>query len=98
MEGRASLLEISLEGAKYCIANIYAPNNDDTSFLESVFQDIFGRTRDDYIILAGDWNTVLDNNLDKIGGNPTHGNRKCQTLLNNIISDWGLHEVPSSKF
>ena len=29
--------------------------------------ETLGRNRDDYLIMAGDWNAVLDN-LDKMGG------------------------------
>ena len=93
VEGRSSLLEITYQGTKYCIVNVYAPNNDDTSFLETVFQDSSGRQRNDFVVFAGDWNTILNNTLDKSGGQPYHSNRRCQTLLNNIVNDLGLHDV-----
>ena len=35
---------------------------------------------------------IHNNNLDKIGGLPEHGNRKCQILLNNLMGEWGLHD------
>ena len=93
VEGRSSLIEITYEGTKYCLVNVYAPNNDDTSFLETVFQDSSDRQRDDFVLYAGDWNTVLNNILDKSGGQPNHSNRRCQILLNNFLTDLGLHDV-----
>ena len=87
-----SLLEFKFEGHDYCIANIYAPNVDNTDYLEKLFRDMYGRGKDDFLILAGDWNTVLDNELDKLGGNPQHSNRKCQALLNTSMNELGLHD------
>ena len=54
--------------------------------------ETFGRDKNDYIILAGDWNTVINNDLDKLGGNQTHSNKKCQHLLNTAMSELGLHD------
>ena len=58
-----------------------------------MFLKTLGRSRDDYVILAGDWNTVLDNNLDKQGGAATHANHKSQNFLNDMISDYGFSDV-----
>ena len=92
VQGRVSLLEFSQDGQSYCLVNVYAPNNDNTDYLETLLYETFGRNKDDLIILGGDWNTVLNNNLDKLGGNPTHSNKKCQQLLNTAMSELGLHD------
>ena len=47
--------------------------NDD--FIENLFLETLGRSRDDYLIMAGDWNTVLNYNLDKLGGAAQHANK-----------------------
>ena len=93
VQGRTSLLEIEIENVLYCIVNVYCPNTNDTEVVESTFSEALGRTRDDYLILAGDWNTVLNNSLDKAGGSSTHSNSNRQAYLNNIISEYGLSDI-----
>ena len=66
-QGRVLLMEITHNKVKYRLVNIYSPNKDDQQFIENVFLETLGRNRDDYLIMAGDWNAVLDNNLDKMG-------------------------------
>ena len=91
--GRAHYIEFDIEGTKFCLANIYAPNNDDLNFLETVTFDLLGRPRNDYLVMTGDWNTVLDNSLDKMGGAATHANYKCQNFLNSFLLDHGFSDV-----
>ena len=93
VNGRASLLEIDIDGVLYCLTNIYAPNNDDVGFHESVFLEALGRNRDDHLIMAGDWNAILSNTLDKTGGSSTHNSHRSQNFLNSMISDYGLSDV-----
>lgn len=92
VQGRASLLELSYEDQDFCVVNFYGPNTDNTDCIEKVLHETFGRTRNDYIILAGDWNTVLNNDLDKMGGALVHSNKKCQILLNTAMGELGLHD------
>ena len=72
VQGRTSLLEIEIESVKYCVVNVYCPNNNETSVVEQTFSEALGRARDDYLIFAGDWNTVLNNSIDKEGGGTQH--------------------------
>ena len=92
-QGRFLLVEITYNTVQYCLVNNYSPNNDDQDFIENVFLETLGRPRDDYIIMAGDWNTVLNNNLDKLGGAAQHANRKYQTFINTMIEDYGLCDI-----
>ena len=91
--GRATLVDVESGGTVFGIINVYCPNSDDTSFLNSVFLEACSTTKSDNLIFAGDWNTVLNNNLDKAGGAAVHNNVNCQTLLNNIMGDWGFSDV-----
>ena len=43
--------------------------------------------------LKKDWNTVLNNDLDKLGGAQNHANHKSQEFINNIVSDYGLSDI-----
>ena len=93
VKGRAMLVEIDVLGTIFCLVNVYCPNNDDASFLNDVFLEACSFSNSDNMILGGDWNTILDNDIDKVGGAPTHSNSKCQTYLNNIMADWGLSDI-----
>ena len=90
--GRLAILEFSHEGLDYCIANIYASNQDETDCVEKLLEETFGRDKGDFMVMAGDWNTVLDNIKDKLGGAQTHANRKRQALLNTAMDELGLHD------
>ena len=79
--GRVILLEVECDLVNYCIVNLYAPNYDDVDFIKIVFLETLGRARDDFIIVAGDWNTVLNNDLDKMGGAQAHASKKTKILL-----------------
>ena len=93
VQGRTSLVEIEHENVKYCLINVYCPNNNDTTVAETTFSEALGRPRDDFLIFAGDWNTVLNNSLDKEGGNPSHSNSNRQNYLNEMISDYGISDI-----
>ena len=43
--------------------------------------------------MAGDWNTVLNDNLDKMGGAAQHANKNYQNYINTMISDYGLCDI-----
>ena len=93
LQGRSSLVELEVDGVKYCIVNVYAPNNDSVEFMETVFSESLGRERDDFIILAGDWNTIMSNLLDKKGGVHAHQSSRTQNFLNMITSEYSLSDV-----
>ena len=89
----ATLVDIESGGIVFGLVNIFCPNNDDTSFINNVFLEACASTNSENLIFAGDWNTVLDNSTDKSGGATEHKNTKCQSLLNNIMGDWGFIDV-----
>ena len=93
MQGLATLLEVELDSVNYCLVNVYAPNNDDVDFIKTVFLESLGRNRDDFLIMSGDWNTVLNNNLDKMGGASAHASKHTQMLINNMLTDYGLSDI-----
>ena len=58
-----------------------------------MFLETLSRNRDDYLIMAGDWNAVLDNNLDKMGGAAQHAKKNYQSHINNMIVEYGLCNI-----
>lgn len=90
-EGRVIILLVNLFGQHIIIGNIYAPNVEDPDFflqLKKTFID-FG----DYpIIMAGDFNQVLDVFLDKSGISVPNAN-KTQEAIKSLCKDTGLLDV-----
>ncbi|KAL5257678.1 hypothetical protein ACHWQZ_G012561 [Mnemiopsis leidyi] len=93
VQGRVSLLEIEHDSTNYCLVNVYCPNDNVTHVVESTFLNTLSRTRDDFCIFGGDWNTILDNNMDKHGGNRAHSNNNRQILLHQMMADHGLCDI-----
>ena len=44
--------------------NIYAPNSDNPTFFENVFEQVDSFDNKDYYIICGDFNLVLDPEID----------------------------------
>ena len=87
------LIEISLKDRKLLIANIYAPQTS-TQKLQH-FSDIRNiieqYSRNDHtLIVLGDFNTVMNNDLDVITGEPH--NRRETTGLNQLVTNLDLHD------
>lgn len=65
LEGRRVLVKFRYEDTPITICNVYAPNDDRPEFFEQTFETLPSETN---LILGGDFNLVLDLNLDKVGG------------------------------
>ena len=92
-QGRVMLVELTIEAVNYCVVNIYSPNNDVHEFIEKLFLKTLGISREDHLIMGGDWNTVLKNNLDKLVGAAQHANIYYQNYINGITNDYGLCDI-----
>jgi exonuclease III len=77
--GRYVILQAHIEDTTFKIAGYYGPNIDDPSILQSLLKDL-DEMEGTHTILMGDFNLVLDVNIDKKGGLPTT-NKKSQKLL-----------------
>ena len=74
VEGRALFLDITINNTKFTLSNIYAPNQDDVDFFINIC-NILETIGNDLMVVGGDYNCVLDINIDKKGGLPqTHTN------------------------
>ena len=67
--GRFLFLEIKVKNSFLTIANIYGPNVDDFDFFRNMFVKLNDFSKND-ILMGGDFNVVLINNLDKLNGSP----------------------------
>ena len=65
--GRVQSLELKMHEKPITIINIYGPNKDELNVFETL--DMYIRSNDEKnFIIGGDFNTVLDTNLDKKNG------------------------------
>ena len=78
-EGRYVALGVTINDTKYKLANYYGPNSDDTKFIHELMAAV-ENIEGDHTILGGDFNLVMNLEMDKKGGNWTT-NFKCRSAL-----------------
>ena len=70
-EGRNVLCNIQIENSEFSICNVYAPNDDNPKFFESIFKTLSKHAKEN-IIIGGDFNTTLNVTQDRL--NSSHNN------------------------
>ena len=89
VEGRALALNININEKKLILVNVYGPNKDDVTFFQKI--ETFCNENEN-VILGGDFNVVIDPNIDKNGGNKnTH--TRCRTKLKELMDKFELIDV-----
>ena len=90
-EGNKLILDVSINGKRTTLINIYGPNRDSPEFYNIIKSDIerFGNP----VILAGDFNLVLDPNMDSLNyiniNNPQARNKVLELISDcNMIDIW----------
>ncbi len=90
-DGRVLCLDIEIEDIKFTLSNIYAPNEDDQEFFKHVFE-IVEQFDNSSKIIAGDFNLVMDLEMDKKGGNPrTHF--KCRDIVKLYMEESDMLDI-----
>ena len=72
-----------------CSANVYGPNNDNPMFFSIFCNDLNNFSSYD-VILGGDFNLILNNDLDKIGGASQHSNYKAREVVRSHMREMNL--------
>ena len=86
---RSRLLVIHLkgEGIDVVIANVYAPN---LKAEKKIFFDLIFENLNDFegsqVITMGDFNSVINNDLDIVSGKPTLYSRRAEIWSNHVTS------------
>jgi len=89
--GRLVVLDLEVNGNRFTLACIYAPNIDDPTFFRHVITQIEATPNDNRII-GGDFNLVLNLDLDKKGGNRvTHS--QSQLILQSYMEETELVDI-----
>ena len=90
-EGRLVILDILAFDAVLTLVNIYAPNSDDPSFFDLILTQL-DQFECQSIVWGGDFNCVLNVNVDKKGGRPVTHTRAVK-VINNIIEQFSLTDI-----
>ena len=92
-DGRILGVSIIVDEVKYNLWNVYAPNDesDRKAFFEQVNNIIETYSIQGHTLLGGDFNTVLNPSLDKIGGNVP--NPMCADVLTTMLNEYDLTDI-----
>ena len=92
-EGRLLAVLLRIEDLRLCLVNCYAPvirnEIDHLAFLGDIETLLKGIPSQYKLIIGGDFNLVLDCNIDSRGGNPKP-HRKCKNKLKKIMAEHNL--------
>nr|CAB3264543.1 pol-like protein [Phallusia mammillata] len=90
-DGRFLIVNLTIADKKLTLANVYGPNKDDPDFFNKFFADVitFG---DGDIVLGGDFNIILNENLDKSPGAP-HANRHSRATVQAHMNALDLNDA-----
>ena len=82
-DGRILLCNIQIKDKKILLASIYAPTKNETKFFDNFFSILSNFSKHD-VVLAGDWNLILNDQQDK-DGCPVHTNSASKECLKSYI-------------
>ena len=89
--GRLHAIGIKIDDKLLKIINIYGPNSDDISLFDKLHTYIAENEDSDFII-GGDFNTVLNTDIDKRNG-LTGTHNKCRDAIKNIIDIHNIADI-----
>lgn len=97
--GRMLLLDVRIQGTVFKLVNIYSPNSqhNQTQFFNRLKQ-IMAEYIDDHdnILIGGDFNFIVDINLDRKGGSEirkTQTRERISNCLDEIMSTFNLQDI-----
>ena len=93
--GRLHALELNIEERDIIILNLYGPNTDSVNYFE-ILEKYLKENEDKTFIIGGDFNTIIDTELDKKNGR-TDTHKLCRNKLSCIIDEFDLVDIWRSK-
>ena len=89
--GNYIILDIIIQGKRITLVNVYGPNQDNPNFYTNIKQKV-SEFENDQAIMCGDWNFVLDPDLDY--NNYLHiNNPKARKVILDYIEEENLLDV-----
>lgn len=89
--GRLQMLKIRISDTTLVLLNIYGPNTEDITFFRTI-ENLVIENNSESLILGGDFNNVIDFNLDKINGR-IDTNKRCSIQINDMMKDNELCDI-----
>ncbi|GFS09551.1 nocturnin [Elysia marginata] len=89
--GNFLILNVTVDGVKMSIINIYAPNTDDPNFFIKVKHEI-ARVGNKNIMVMGDWNLLLDPEIDGVNYKNIN-NKKARAEVGQMMADLDLFDI-----
>ena len=86
------ILDINIEGKKFTLINLYGPNNDKPNFYKEL-RRTYNSLNNDNVIMCGDWNLVINPDLDTNNDLPIKNPRARNEILDNIIEKGGFLDI-----
>ena len=93
IEGRMHFIKLLFKEKEYIFLNMYAPNNatENYNFLNKIEEFVISNDSNT-IIVGGDFNTVVDIDMDKKNGN-LNNNKRNRDKLNNILQNNDINDI-----
>ena len=88
--GQFVILYLTLNGKKFIISSVYAPNGDDPLFFTEWVRELT-RFSPDYYVLGGDYNLVMEEEIDRIGLLQARDNSR--KILQQFIRETDMTEI-----
>ena len=88
-EGRFIKVLLKIDNMDFVVVNVYGPNKDRPSFIQSVFEQI-GELSEN-IIVMGDYNLTINPNMDRL--NTETNNEKAKEALLNLMEELILCDI-----
>ena len=88
-EGRWVICTFIHHDQKYCIMNVYAPNNDKPAFFDEI--EVQLREAEANLIIMGDFNLTLNPEIDRL--NTTVNNDRAKNKLIQVMEEYDLKDI-----
>ena len=95
--GRFLILDVTVNSKRISLINIYGPNKDNPEFFQGLFQNLELYDNEE-IIMGGDFNCILDSELDRRGENDQSNTESRKVLATWMDDIWRLHHPLERKF
>ena len=89
--GKIQALKLNIDDHNVILVNVYGPNNDDGSFFDSLYEFLGENDNEEYII-GGDFNTVINSNIDKFG-RIKGSHQKCRDKIISCMESFDLSDA-----
>lgn len=91
VKGRLQLLKLEISDNIYVLLNVYGPTNEDKEFFD-ILGKVITENNSETLIIGGDFNVVLNFDLDKLNGRLDTKQQNSQQL-NKIMENNDLHDI-----